>query len=386
MLDGTLPYIPFIPLAIWVGLTFFRGNFWQADQITSSPTAELDTWPDIVAVIPARNEASSIGRTVSSLLTQDYPGTLSVIVVDDNSDDGTADIARAAAGKNVDRLSIISGMPLAEGWSGKLWAVNQGIEGSQNSNGSSRYILLTDADITHTPGNLRWLVGKAETSALDLVSEMVMLRCQSFWEKLLIPAFVFFFQKLYPFPQVNNPKHSVAAAAGGCILVRRAALAKAGGITAIKDRLIDDCSLAALIKANGPIWLGLTERSHSLRVYDRLGEIWHMVARTAFVQLDHSILQLIGTVIGMVIIYLAAPLMTIYGLINGNAVLSLAGGGAWLLMAAVYTPTLRLYKLNLLWAIVLPISGLIYTAMTVDSARLYWAGRGGAWKGRSYPS
>jgi hopene-associated glycosyltransferase HpnB len=290
MLYGTLPYIPFIPLAIWVGLIFFRRNFWQADQITSSPKAELETWPDVVAVIPTRNEAPSISASVTSLLSQDYPGTLSVIVVDDNSADGTADIARAAAGTNVDKLSIISGMPLAEGWSGKLWAVNQGIEGSQNSDGSSKYILLTDSDITHTPGNLRWLVGKAEISALDLVSEMVMLRCQSFWEKLLVPAFIFFFQKLYPFRQVNNPKNSVAAAAGACILVRREALKMAGGIAVIKDRLIDDCSLAALIKANAPIWLGLIERAHSLRMYDRLGEIWHMVARTAFVQLDHSLL------------------------------------------------------------------------------------------------
>jgi hopene-associated glycosyltransferase HpnB len=240
-----------------------------------------------VAVIPTQNEAPSIGASVTSLLSQDYPGTLSVIVVDNNSDDGIADIARAAAGTNVDKLSIISGMPLAEECSGKLWAVNQGIEGGQNSDGS---ILLTDADITHTPGNLRWLVGKAETSALDLVSEMVLLRCQSFWEKLLVPAFVFFYQKLYPFSQVNNPKNSVAAAAGGCILVRREALKMAGGIAVIKDRLIDDCSLTALIKANGPIWLGLTERAHSLRMYDRLGKIWHMVARTAFVQLDHSLL------------------------------------------------------------------------------------------------
>lgn len=375
-------YIPFIPFAIWIGLIFFRGGFWRSDQITTGEAAELESWPAVTAVIPARNEAPSIGATVSSLLAQDYPGDFSVVVVDDNSDDGTADVARAAAGPQGDKLSIISGKPLEERWSGKLWAVNQGINSTENS----EFILLTDADITHTPSNLKWLVAKAETSKLNLVSEMVMLRCESFWERLLIPAFIFFFQKLYPFPQVNNPKHSVAAAAGGCVLVRRKALAEAGGIAAIKDRLIDDCALAEIIKARGPIWLGLTERAHSLRVYDHLGEIWQMVARTAFVQLDHSVLQLIGTVIGMAVIYLAVPIMAIWGLVQGDELLGLAGGGAWLAMAVTFLPTLRLYKMNPVWAMALPVAGLIYTAMTVDSARQHWAGRGGAWKGRSYNS
>jgi hopene-associated glycosyltransferase HpnB len=260
--------------------------------------------------------------------------------------------------------------------------VNQGIEAAATSD----YIWLTDADIAHTPGNLRWLVAKAKVEKLDLVSEMVMLRCESFWERLLIPVFIFFFQKLYPFPQVNDPNHSVAAAAGGCVLVRRKALAEAGGIVAIKDQLIDDCALARIIKARGPIWLGLTERAHSLRVYDHLSEIWHMVARTAFVQLDHSVLQLIGTVIGMAVIYLAAPLMAIWGGLTGDELLGLAGGAAWLVMAVTFLPTLRLYKMNPVWAMALPVAGLIYTAMTVDSARQHWAGRGGAWKGRSYNS
>jgi hopene-associated glycosyltransferase HpnB len=378
--------LPFLPFAIWIGLILFRGNFWRSDQITSDEAKDLDTWPNITAVIPARNEAPSIGATVETLLAQDYPGSLSVVVVDDNSDDGTADIARAAAlqytGKNVDRLTVISGKPLEAGWSGKLWAVSQGIEVAATSD----YIWLTDADITHTPGNLRWLVAKAEAEKLDLVSEMVMLRCESFWERLLIPAFIFFFQKLYPFPQVNNPNHAVAAAAGGCVLVKRTALAEAGGIAAIKDQLIDDCALARIIKARGPIWLGLTERAHSLRVYDHLGEIWHMVARTAFVQLDHSVLQLIGTVIGMMIIYLAAPIMAVWGGVTGDQLLGLAGGAAWLVMAITFLPTLRLYKMNPAWAMALPLAGLIYTAMTVDSARQHWAGRGGAWKGRSYNS
>jgi hopene-associated glycosyltransferase HpnB len=374
--------LPFIPFAIWIGLIFFRGNFWRSDQITSENARDLDSWPNVTAVIPARNEAPSIGATVETLLAQDYPGALSVVVVDDNSDDGTADVARAAAGQHADRLSVISGKPLADGWSGKLWAVNQGIEAAATSD----YIWLTDADIAHTPGNLRWLVAKAKVEKLDLVSEMVMLRCESFWERLLIPVFIFFFQKLYPFPQVNDPNHSVAAAAGGCVLVRRKALAEAGGIAAIKDQLIDDCALARIIKARGPIWLGLTERAHSLRVYDHLSEIWHMVARTAFVQLDHSVLQLIGTVIGMAVIYLAAPLMAIWGGLTGDELLGLAGGAAWLVMAVTFLPTLRLYKMNPVWAMALPVAGLIYTAMTVDSARQHWAGRGGAWKGRSYNS
>jgi hopene-associated glycosyltransferase HpnB len=374
--------LPFLPFAVWIGLILFRGNFWRSDQITSGEVADLGSWPDVTAVIPARNEAPSIGATVETLLAQDYPGALSVIVVDDNSDDGTADIARAASGENADRLTVISGKPLEAGWSGKLWAVNQGIEAATTSD----YIWLTDADIIHTPGNLRWLVAKAETEKLDLVSEMVMLRCESFWERLLIPAFIFFFQKLYPFPQVNNPNHAVAAAAGGCVLVKRTALAEAGGIAEIKDQLIDDCALARIIKARGPIWLGLTERAHSLRIYDHLSEIWHMVARTAFVQLDHSILQLIGTVIGMMIIYLAAPIMAVWGSITGDQLLGLAGGAAWLVMAITFLPTLRLYKMNPAWAMALPLAGLIYTAMTVDSARQHWAGRGGAWKGRSYNS
>ena len=374
--------LPFLPFAIWIGLILFRGNFWRSDQITSGEAKDLDSWPNVTAVIPARNEAPSIGATVETLLAQDYPGSLSVVVVDDNSDDGTADVARAAAGDRADKLTVVSGKPLEAGWSGKLWAVSQGIEGATTSD----YIWLTDADITHTPGNLRWLVAKAEVEKLDLVSEMVMLRCESFWERLLIPAFIFFFQKLYPFPQVNNPDHAVAAAAGGCVLVKRKALADAGGIAAIKDKLIDDCALAGIIKARGPIWLGLTERAHSLRVYNHLSEIWHMVARTAFVQLDHSVLQLIGTVVGMAIIYLAAPIMAIWSGITGDELLGLAGGGAWLVMAITFLPTLRLYKMNPAWAMALPLAGLIYTAMTVDSARQHWAVRGGAWKGRSYSS
>jgi hopene-associated glycosyltransferase HpnB len=207
-----------------------------------------------------------------------------------------------------------------------------------------------------------------------------------FGKKLLIPAFVFFFQKLYPFPQVNNSQYSAAAAAGGCILVQREALAKARGILAIKERLIDDCSLTDIIKENDLKWLGLNERAHSLREYEELSEIWHMVARTALVQLNHSKLKLIGTVLEMLIMYIAAPLMTIAGLSTGNVALSLAGGCTWFLMAVIYTSTRRHYNLNLLWAILLPLSGLIYTAMTIDLARQHWTGRGGAWKGRNYPS
>ena len=214
MFEDVLRYLSYTPLAIWVGLLFFRSGFWQGNQNTTINLADLDFWPDVVAIIPARNEAPSIGITVSSILEQDYPGSLSVILVDDNSNDSTVDIALAAAGDKENRLTVIRGQPLVKGWSGKLWAINQGIE-SSSSNFASKYILLTDADIFHTPENLRWLVSKAETCKLDLVSEMVMLHCKSFWEKLLIPAFIFFFQKLYPFGQVNNPRSSVAAAAGG---------------------------------------------------------------------------------------------------------------------------------------------------------------------------
>jgi hopene-associated glycosyltransferase HpnB len=365
-----------ISLAAWLGLLLFRGGFWRADQRLGN-AGDLAFWPPVTAVIPARDEAATIGATVQSLLQQDYDGDVRVIVVDDNSEDGTA----CAAGTS-DRLRVIVGKPLIEGWTGKLWAVSQGVDAIEDA----AYVLLTDADIVHHPGNLKRLIYKAETDACHLVSLMVKLRCESFWERWLIPAFVFFFQKLYPFPTVNKPAKKIAAAAGGCMLVRRDTLANAGGIKAIGDQLIDDCALARLIKPHGAIWLGLATRTHSLRAYQTLGEIWNMVARTAYVQLDHSLLALLGTVLGMAVIYLMPPLAVIIGVFVGDGGILAAGGLAWAVMALAYTPTLALYGFSPVRALALPVAAGLYTLMTLSSALRHRQGRGGAWKGRFYGS
>ncbi len=377
---GETPVIAITGLSvlIWLCLVFARGGFWRADQRLGR-AGELANWPDVVAVIPARNEAETIGQTVSSLLEQNYPGEFRVVVVDDNSTDGTA----AAAGLS-SRLKIISGQPLADGWTGKLWAVKQGLEAAGAFAVDAEYVLLTDADITHDSANLRELVYKATNDNLHLVSLMVKLRCQSFWERLLIPAFVFFFQKLYPFRWVNEPTNRTAAAAGGCMLVRLDTLRRAGGVEMIRDRLIDDCALGSLIKAQGPIWLGLAGRTFSSRAYSRLSEIWNMVARTAFVQLDHSAPNLFGTVMAMIVIYLTPPAGIVVGLLSGTLVSVVLGVVGWGIMSAAYIPTLRLYGRSLLWSLTLPVAGLFYTLMTVSSAVRHWRGNGGAWKGRSY--
>lgn len=367
----------------WLFLLFFRGGFWRGDQKLTESTPELNRWPEVVAVIPARDEEATIGTTVASLLAQDYPGSLDVVVVDDGSRDATTAAAlEAAAGSN--RVAIIDGEALPPGWTGKLWAVHQGLCFAEKRWPESQYWLLTDADIKHEPTKVRRLVVEARSRNCDLVSLMVKLRCASFWEKLLIPAFVFFFQKLYPFPRVNDPQRPEAAAAGGCILVRRGALAAAGGIAAVRDNLIDDCGLAAQIKRRGPIWLGLATETRSLRRYDRLSEIWLMVARTAFTQLKHSTAAVVATVLGMVLMYCVPPLATIYGIAATNAAAAGLGGLAWLLMVAAYRPTLRLYRMPVWWGLLLPAAAFLYTLMTVDSARRHWQGRGGLWKGRNY--
>ncbi len=372
----------------WAGLLLFRGDFWRADQrLADTPPdlpPDLSRWPEVAAVVPARNEAAGVGQAIASLLAQDYPGRFAVVLVDDNSDDGTAEIAlRAAAGRD-ERLRIVTGAPLASGWTGKLWAVHQGLAEAERIAPAAAYVLLTDADIVHDSGTLRRLVARAESEGLDLVSLMVKLRCRAFWEKLLIPAFVFFFQKLYPFSWVNDPARAAAAAAGGCMLVRRDALRAIGGVAAIRDRLIDDCALAAAIKAKGPIWLGLAERETSLRPYDRLADVWSMVARSAFEQLNRSPSALLGAVLGMVLLYVVPPLAALYGGAAGDGWASLVGFGGWALMALAYRPTVRLYGLPDWIALSLPVAGVLYTAMTVDSAVRHWRGQGGGWKGRSY--
>ncbi|NJK30632.1 MAG: glycosyltransferase [Acaryochloris sp. SU_5_25] len=381
---------------IWVGLLLFRGQFWRSDQILDPAVSFLDnqSWPEVWAIVPARNEADVLPLSLRSLLQQTYPGSFKILLVDDQSTDGTAEIAQQIAtdlGKS-DTLQVLTPSPLPPGWSGKLWAIHQGITAVLETSPQPIYFWLTDADICHDADNLCHLVAKAQQDDLELVSLMVLLRCQSVWERLLIPAFVFFFQKLYPFPWVNQPQKDLAAAAGGCILVHRPALMTAGGIEAIREALIDDCALAAAIKLtptsqpNRKIWLGLSTTTHSLRAYDTLDSIWSMVARTAFTQLHYSPWLLMGAVLGMVWVYIVPPLSVLLGLMIGSRGMTLAGLWAWVLMTLAYLPTIRLYALPPLWAILLPLIAFLYNLMTLDSARRHWQGQGGAWKGRVYPA
>ncbi|MGB8698692.1 MAG: glycosyltransferase, partial [Thermosynechococcaceae cyanobacterium] len=327
--------------------------------------------------------------------TQRYPGTFRVVLVDDQSTDGTAAMSRqtAQACQADDALHIMTTDTLPQGWSGKLWAVHQGIEQVLQSQEADwpDYFLLTDADILHGPDNLRQLAIKAEQEHLDLVSLMVLLRCQSFWEKLLIPAFIFFFQKLYPFPWVNQPQHPIAAAAGGCILVRRDTLVQVGGIEVIRRALIDDCALGAAIKGmgtknakTGRIWLGLTTNTVSLRPYPSLETIWDMVARTAFTQLNYSFGLLFVAILGMLLVYVLPPIGIALGVASGNGWLVGVAASSWVFMTIAYWPTVRLYRLSPIWAFALPFIGMLYTLMTADSALRHLQGRGGAWKGRVY--
>ena len=365
--------------AIWAYLLLARGGFWwHVPRLEARAPAY---WPAVVAVIPARDEADGIEACVGSLLDQDYAGPLRIVVVDDHSSDGTAALAQRAAATrgSADRLRIVEGQALLAGWTGKLWAVAQGLAAADAWMPEADYVLLSDADIAHDPRNLAELVGHAEAGGRDLVSLMVVLHCRTWAERALIPAFVFFFEMLYPFAWVNRRDRRTAAAAGGCMLARRAALARIGGVASIRGALIDDCALAAALKRTGPIWLGLATRTRSLRVYEKLGDIWLMVARTAYVQLDHSPMLLGLTVAGMAITYLAPPALLLVG-----GVPALLGTLAWLAMAAAYAPTLRRYQRSLAWAPLLPLVALFYTAATVGSAWRHYRGRGGAWKGRVY--
>jgi len=369
-----------LALAVWTYLLFARGGFWRCAQRDErdAPRADPSRWPTVVAVMPARNEADMIPRSLASLLSQDYPGPFSVILVDDNSDDGTLEAARGLAAGAADRLAIIEGAPLRAGWTGKLWAVAQGVARADASSTPPDYLLLTDADIGYGPDALRGLVRRAEAGGLVLASLMAKLRCVSLAERALIPAFIFFFQMLYPFAWVNRRDARTAAAAGGCMLVRHEALTKAGGIASIRGALIDDCALAARLKRQGPIWLGLTERVHSLRPYPRFGDIRRMVARSAYAQLRFSPWLVAATIAGLTLAFLAAPSIAAFG----SEIARLAAAAAWMLMAIAFLPTLRLYRLSLLWAPTLPAIAAVYLGFTLDSAIQHVRGRGGLWKGR----
>jgi hopene-associated glycosyltransferase HpnB len=389
----TLLTIATLSLIIWVFLLLFWGQFWQANQQLEINNIDLPSYPSVCAIIPARNEADVLPVSLKSLLNQDYSGQFSIILIDDQSTDKTGEVAQNIANhlNQSDRLKVISGQPLPIGWSGKLWAMEQGIQTAKNQGLSPDYFLFTDADIEHHSTNLKELVTKAEKEDLALTSLMVLLRCNSFWEKFLIPAFVFFFQKLYPFPWVNNPRNKMAAAAGGCILIRRDRLEEIGSIPSLREALIDDCTLAQKIKGlsnpDNPtaIWLGLTEKTKSLRPYDSLDTIWNMIARTAYTQLNYSPLLLLGTVLGMSLVYLAAPVILLLGFYLESNNLIIISSLTWFLMAIAYLPTLRLYKLSPLWSLSLPIIALFYNLMTIDSALRHWRGQGGGWKGRVYP-
>jgi hopene-associated glycosyltransferase HpnB len=370
-----------LALAAWLYLLLFHHRFWRADQ--RLPAVAVAAAESVVAVVPARDEADVVGRAVASLLGQQVRPALRVVLVDDGSSDGTAAMARAAAAAAgaADRLVLVAGAPRPPGWTGKLWAMQQGVAAALRLDPAPRYLLLTDADIGHGPGTLAGLLAKAAEGRV-LVSLMVRLHCAGLAERLLIPAFVFFFQKLYPFPGINDPQSRIAGAAGGCMLVEAAALERAGGPAAVRGALIDDCALGRLLKRQGPVWLGLTRDSVSLRPYAGLGPIWRMVARSAYTQLRCSPLLLAGAVLGMLVLYLAPPIGLLLGLLAGGGALPWLGLAGWLAMMLAYAPTLRLYRLWPLWGLALPLAALLYTAMTVDSARRHWQGRGGEWKGR----
>jgi hopene-associated glycosyltransferase HpnB len=361
-----------LSLAIWIYLLLARGAFWRFSESAPPP---LNAAPRVAVIIPARNEAEVIGESVDSLLRQDFPGLFHIFVGDDHSSDATAEIARRSG--SPDRLTVVPVSDLPQGWTGKLWAISEGLNAAAAFNAD--YYLFTDADIVHSPDNLSSLVARAESAGLDLVSYMVKLRCRSFAERALIPAFVFFFFMLYPPACIAKRERKTAGAAGGCMLIRAAALHGIGGIASIRSELIDDCALAARVKqSGGRTWLEPTSRTTSIRDYKTFGEVGAMISRTAFTQLRHSALLLAGAIAGLAITYLAPPLL----LVSGNSLAAALGLAAWLLMSFAFLPAVRFYGLSPLWAITLPAIAVFYMGATVRSAIQYWTGRGGQWKGR----
>ncbi|RBP12190.1 hopene-associated glycosyltransferase HpnB [Roseiarcus fermentans] len=376
-----------VPVAVWAYLIAARGGFWLCRERDDAAFARLREpplttagAPDVIAVMPARDEAAVIAASVTSLLRQDYPGRLSLVIVDDESADGTAAAARAAAAAvgQADRVQVVTGSATPGGWTGKLWAMRQGLAALEAGGNSPEFVLFTDADIAYAPQTLRRLVAIARSRDAALASLMAKLRCVSLAERLLAPAFVFFFQKLYPFAWVNDSRSKTAAAAGGCMLVRRQALAAAGGLETLRGALIDDCALAAAMKRQGPIWLGLTDDVTSLRAHPDVADFGAMIVRSAYAQLRYSPLLLIGAVAGMVVTYLAPPLLAVFA----DGAERAAGLIAWALMALAFTPMLRFYRQPAAAGVALPVIAAVYTVFTIESALQHWRGRGGHWKGR----
>ncbi|MDB5072865.1 MAG: hopene-associated glycosyltransferase HpnB [Candidatus Eremiobacteraeota bacterium] len=413
----TLRAAAWIAAGTWIGLVIARGRFWDAsaDGLRpgggalargapgAAPGGEVGPAPDSVAqaargdeagpapfvhvVVPARNEADVIAQTLGSLLAQNYPGPFAITLIDDGSEDCTGDTARAtiAAHGAEPRARVLAGQPRPAGWTGKVWALAEGVAAARASGAQPAYWWFTDADVEHDPGTLARLVATAVRDDRALVSQMVALHCSSSSERLLIPAFVFFFRTLYPFAWVNDDRRSTAAAAGGCVLLSDDALRRIGGIERIKGELIDDCALAAAVKRDGGgLWLGLATRSRSVRPYRSFETIWSMVARTAFTQLCYSPMLLAGTVAGMLLLYYVPVAATVAGVRRRRFDIALPGALAWTVMALAYAPTLRLYGVPRRNAVMLPFAALLYTGMTVDSARRHLRGAGGAWKGRTF--
>ncbi|MFH8737472.1 glycosyltransferase [Streptomyces sp. NPDC017964] len=370
-------------LAAWVWLLAGQGLFWRTD-LRLPPRTEPAEWPSVCVVVPARDEAAVLPDSLPSLLAQDYPGRAEVFLIDDGSTDGTGTLARELAVRH-GGLPLTVGSPgePPAGWTGKLWAVRHGIGLARAR--EPEYLLLTDADIAHEPNSLRELVAAARTGGFDLVSQMARLRVESVWERLVVPAFVYFFAQLYPFRWIARKGSRTAAAAGGCVLLSARAAVHAAIPDSIRHAVIDDVALARAVKgAGGHIWLGLADRVDSVRPYPRLGDLWRMVSRSAYAQLRHNPLLLAGTVAGLALVYLAPPVTLVAGLATGHGLTALLGGLAWLLMTATYVPMLRYYAQPLWLAPLLPGTAFLYLLMTVDSAVQHYRGRGAAWKGRTY--
>jgi hopene-associated glycosyltransferase HpnB len=369
----------------WLYLLAVRGGFWRVSERDDEPAAvrALDAWPRVTAIVPARDEADVIGANLASLLLQDYPGDFSVIVVDDHSSDATAAVARASGGgATPSRVTVLRAPALEPGWTGKLSALDHGIRHAEARPAPSDYLLLTDADIAHAPDTLRMLVSRARREGLLLSSLMAKLNAQSGAERAMIPAFVFFFRMLYPFAWVNSLRRTSAAAAGGCMLVDRNALHRAGGLAAIRGELIDDCALARLLKPHGPIRIALTDRVRSMRAYRSFGELRRMIARTAFTQLRCSPGRLGATVAAMLVVFVAPP---VFALTSADPLVRALGAFAWGCMTLAFVPMLAFYRRSPAWAVALPAIAAAYVALTIDSAFQHLRGRGGEWKGRVRP-
>ncbi|MGY6018790.1 glycosyltransferase [Streptomyces spinosirectus] len=380
---SAIVWIAAVSLAAWLWLLLCQGFFWRTD-IRLPPRAEPAAWPPVCVVVPARDEAEVLPASLPSLLAQEYPGRAEIFLVDDGSSDGTGALARELADAH-GGLPLTVGSPgePPAGWTGKLWAVRHGIALARAR--EPGYLLLTDADIAHAPDSLRELVAAAHGGGFDVVSQMARLRVESLWERLVVPAFVYFFAQLYPFRRIGGKGTRTAAAAGGCVLLRTEAAERARIPDAIRHAVIDDVALARAVKAGGGrIWLGLAERVDSVRPYPRLHDLWRMVSRSAYAQLRHNPLVLLGTVIGLALVYLAPPATLAVGLVTGETAAWVAGGLAWLVMTGTYVPMLRYYRQPLWLAPLLPFTALLYLLMTVDSAVQHYRGRGAAWKGRTY--